>query len=353
MFIKHGDNIMNEQLPLPEFFDENKTDRVWRVDYRMLSEKAPEWSERYNIEPASEDESKTALLLIDNQNTFCLPDFELFAAGRSGRGAVDDSKRLCKFIYGNLHRITKIYASMDTHRAVQIFHPVFLVDNDGHHPAPFTPISFDDIDSGKWKINPAIRDQLPFKSETELERYLKHYVEQLSENSKYDYMIWPYHAMLGGIGHALVSSIEEALFFHNMVRQSQTHFELKGSRTMTENYSIISPEVLTDHRGKEIASKNRIFIDIILNYDRVIIAGQAKSHCIAWTIDDILREIQNRGPGLAGKIYLLEDCTSPVVIEGGADFTDAADEAFARFADAGMHRVKSTDDIDNWPGFGG
>jgi len=343
---------MSEILPLPKFFDEQKTDQVWRVDYQKLADLAPNWAKDYSIKPASEDKTKTALLLIDNQNTFCLPEFELFAAGRSGRGAVKDSTRLCKFIYCNLQRITKIVASMDTHRAAQIFHPVFLIDENGNYPGPFTPITPEDIDNGKWDINPAIIDQLPFDNASEAKKYLKHYVHQLSDNSKYDYMIWPYHAMLGGIGHALVSSIEEALFFHNMVRQSQTHFELKGARALTENYSIVSPEVTTDHAGKEIASKNNAFIDIILNYDRIIIAGQAKSHCVAWTIDDILEELEKRDAKLAGKIYLLEDCTSPVVIEGNADFTDAANEAFARFAKAGMHRVKSTDDIDTWPGFG-
>jgi nicotinamidase-related amidase len=46
----------------------------------------------------------------------------------------------------------------------------------------------------------------------------------------------------------------------------------------------------------------------------VIIAGQAKSHCVAWTIDDLLTEIQSQDPSLAQKVYLLEDCSSPVVV---------------------------------------
>jgi nicotinamidase-related amidase len=50
-------------------------------------------------------------------------------------------------------------------------------------------------------------------------------------------------------------------------------------------------------------------------------------------------------PALAQKVYLLEDCSSPVVVPGVVDFTDAADAAFQRFADAGMHLVKSTDAI--------
>jgi nicotinamidase-related amidase len=53
---------------------------------------------------------------------------------------------------------------------------------------------------------------------------------------------------------------------------------------------------------------------------------------------------------LVEKVYLLEDCTSPVVVPGVIDYTDQANEAFQRFADAGMHLVRSTDPIGSWPG---
>ena len=162
-------------------------------------------------------------------------------------------------------------------------------------------------------------------------------------------MIWPYHAMLGGIGHALVSSLDEACFFHNLARASQTGFEIKGGNPLTENYSVLHPEVLDDAAGRPIAQKNTRFIKKLLDFDVVIIAGQAKSHCVAWTIDDLLTEIQARDEALAKKVYLLEDCTSAVVVPGVVDFTDDADKAFQRFADAGMHVVRSTEPIENWP----
>ena len=78
-----------------------------------------------------------------------------------------------------------------------------------------------------------------------------------------------------------------------------------------------------------------------------MIAGQAKSHCVAWTIDDLLEGTRD-DRRLAEKIYLLEDCSSPVVVPGVVDYTDEADAAFARFAAAGMHVVRSTDAIDSW-----
>jgi nicotinamidase-related amidase len=178
---------------------------------------------------------------------------------------------------------------------------------------------------------------------------LRHYAQTLKDGGKYDLTIWPYHAILGGIGHALVSAVEEAIFFHGIARYSQPDFQVKGGNPFTENYSVLSPEVLVDADGKEIAQKNFKFIKKLLNFDAVIIGGEAKSHCVAWTIDDMLHEISSTERELAEKVYLLEDCSSPVVIPGVVDYTEEANAAFQRFADAGMHIVRSTDPISSWP----
>ena len=69
---------------------------------------------------------------------------------------------------------------------------------------------------------------------------------------------------------------------------------------------------------------------------------------MAWTIDDLLADVA-AGGRLAERTYLLEDCSSPVVVPGVVDYTDEADAAFRRFAAAGMHVVRSTDPIDTWP----
>jgi len=84
------------------------------------------------------------------------------------------------------------------------------------------------------------------------------------------------------------------------------------------------------------------------SFDAVVVAGQAKSHCVAWTIDDLLEHEDLRR--LAECTYLLEDCTSPIVVPGVVDYTEQADAAFERFEAAGMHVVRSTDPIERWPG---
>ncbi|MEM8780392.1 MAG: isochorismatase [Cyanobacteria bacterium P01_G01_bin.49] len=338
-------------LPIPSFFDPRNIDQVWRVPYQIRATEAQWWAKDHKIKLSREDQTKIILLIIDAQNTFCLPDFELFVAGQSGNGAVEDNIRLCEFIYRNLGIITTIAPTMDTHTAMQIFHPIFWINDQGEHPQPSaTTIHLDDVINEVWQVNPKIADNLDNLNPVKLKNYALHYIKQLTEDGKLPLTIWPYHSMLGGIGHALVSSVEEALFFHNITRDSQTQFELKGSNPLTENYSVLRPEVLEDGKGNTIAQKNHQFLQKLLSFEVIIIAGQAKSHCVAWTIDDLLREIQSKDPNLAKKVYLLEDCTSPVVVPNVVDFTTQAEGAFQRFAEAGMHRVKSTDPIETWEG---
>jgi nicotinamidase-related amidase len=280
------------------------------------------------------------------QNTFCIPDFELFVGGKTGNGAVEDNQRLCEFIYRHLGVITTIIPTLDTHTAMQIFHPIFWVNAQGEHPTPAaTNITPTDIEQGIWQVNPAVAHSLTNGDYELLIKQALHYVKQLSQNGKYPLIVWPYHSMLGGIGHALVSSVEEAIFFHSIARQSQAQFELKGENPFTENYSILRPEVLIGWDNQPIGKKNTNLIQQLLKYDAVIIAGQAKSHCVAWTIEDLLTEIKQVDSTLTKKIYLLEDCTSPVVVPGVVDYTEQANTIFTRFADAGMHIIKSTEEL--------
>ncbi len=338
------------KLPIPQFFNSSRVGEVWRVPYQDRAQQAQDWAKRHGIMPAAKDKTRICLMAIDVQNTFCIPDFELFVGGSSGMGAVEDNVRLCEFIYHNLSVITEIAPTMDTHTSMQIFHPMFWVNDAGEHPAPMTMISLADVQQGVWKVNPGIAYSIARGNYMALQSFILHYVKRLSDEGKYPLTIWPYHAMLGGIGHALVSAVEEACFFHAIARHSQTNFEIKGGNPLTENYSVLRPEVLDDASGRPIAQKNTRFIQKLLEFDAVIIAGQAKSHCVAWTIDDLLTEIQAQDPKLAQKVYLLSDCTSPVVVPGVVDFTDQANAAFQRFADAGMHVVKSTEAIESWAG---
>jgi nicotinamidase-related amidase len=332
------------ELPVPAHFDAGRTGEVWRVPYEERAREAAAWAEEHHLRPAAEDEFRLCLLAVDVQNTFCIPEFELFVGGRSGTGAVDDSRRLCEFVYRNLGTITQVFPSLDTHHAMQVFHAIWLVDEHGNHPDPYTLVSAADVESGRWRANRAVAVAVG-KDPDDLDRHLAHYTRLLAEGGKYDLTIWPYHAMLGGIGHALVSAVEEAIFFHSVARHSQPEFQVKGNEPLTEHYSMLGPEVTEGPDGETLGRLNTALIEKLLGFDAVVVAGQAKSHCIAWTIDDLLDK-----PGLAERTYLVEDCTSPVVVPGVVDYTDEADAAFERYAAAGMHVVRSTEPVGTWPG---
>lgn len=283
------------------------------MDYEQRAADAAAWAERHAIRPAADDAFRTCLLAVDCQNTFCTPGFELFVPG-----APDDSRRLCELVYRELGGLTEIVATLDTHRAFQIFHAAFLVGRDGGHPPPYTPVSVADVEAGVWRA-----------ADPALQEHLERYVRELAAGGKYELTVWPYHAMLGGVGHALVSAVEEGFFFHATARETQTRFELKGNDPLTEHYSALGPEV-----GGE---PNLALVAHLLTFDAVYVVGQAKSHCLAWTVEDLLR----LAPDLAPRLYLLEDCTSPVVA-GALDFTEQADAAFARFAAAGAQVTSSS-----------
>jgi nicotinamidase-related amidase len=328
---------MERVLRLPDHFVPNRVSEVWRVPYEQRAREAAEWAAEHDLQAAARDETRVCLLAVDVQNTFCTPGFELFVGGRSGTGAVDDNRRLCAFVYGNLGRITQIVPTLDTHQAMQIFHAAFLVDAAGAHPDPYTLVSAADVEAGRWRVSPEACEALGIEPDY-AQRHLETYTRALEAGGKLTLTIWPYHAMLGGIGHALVSAVEETIFFHSIARASQADFQIKGRDPLTEHYSALGPEV-----GGET---NRALVERLATFDAIVVAGQAKSHCVAWTVEELLGE----APELASRLYLLEDCSSAVVVPGVVDYTEDADRGYARFAEAGAHVVRSTEPIDSWPG---
>ena len=331
---------MSGELPLPPHWDPERVAEVRRVDYEPRFRDASAWARSHRVGPAANDERRLCLLAVDVQNTFCTPGFELFVAGRSGTGALDDSRRLCAFLYRNLGAISEVVVTLDTHQAFQIFHAPFLIDSRGLHPDPYTLVTVEDVSTGRWRVDPNAAETLGLTAEDAGDHLLS-YVRALAAGGKYDLTVWPFHAMLGGVGHALVSAVEEAVFFHSIARRVQTRFEIKGRHALTEHYSILGPEVVQGHDGRQLGERNRALVEHLLGFDAVIVAGQAKSHCVAWTVADLLADAPEIGP----RLHLLEDCSSAVVVPGVVDYTDDAEAAFAGFAEQGAHVARSTDPL--------
>jgi nicotinamidase-related amidase len=344
------------QQTLPSFYDPANAARWDYVpDQAKLFAAAADWRKRYDIQPSAGDRFTLHLLLIDAQKDFCFPEGTLYVAGRSGKGAIEDSRRIAEFVYRNLAVLTSITTTMDTHFAYQIFFPSFWEDKSGKPLAAFREIAADEVARGEVRPSPMTAKWLCGGNYSWLLKQTQHYCAELEKAGKYKLYLWPPHCLLGSDGHALAGLVHEARLFQSFVRGAQSWVEVKGGNPLTENYSVLRPEVLSRHDGAPLAQRNSLFLKALLSYDAVLIAGQAASHCVKSSIDDLLGEILSQDPALAAKVYILTDCMSSVTVPDGkggflADFTTQAEDAFQRFADAGMHLVKSTDPVDSWPG---
>ena len=319
-------------LPLPAFYEPDKVDRVWIERAGLVAESASAYRKEHGVRPSESDRVRIAAFGIDCQIGFATPGASLFVPG-----AVEDTRRTIEWLYRNLDRITDLTFSLDTHCAFQIFHPAFWVDGEGKNPPPFTTITASDVKEGRWKAVSRAAES-------------REYVERLERSGRYVLTVWPYHTLLGGVSHALVPALMEAALFHALVRSAPTRFETKGEEAMTENYSVLSPEV-RELGGKRIGEFNASLFDHLMRFDRVYLFGQAKSHCVLSTLRDLHDRIRATDPNLMGKIWILEDATSPVPappidpLPPALDFPRVAEAAFAELRAAGMHVVKTTDPI--------
>jgi nicotinamidase-related amidase len=347
---------MNE-LPLPDFYDlAGARSFDYAPDQQRLFELAERWRTTHAIAPSIDDRRKLHLLLIDVQKDFCFPEGTLYVGGRSGTGAVEDNDRLARFIYRNLDRITDVTCTLDTHFPYQIFFPWFWRDADDRPLRAHREISADEIRAGAVRPNPVVADWLAGGDRDWLRRQVEFYCDELERAGKYRLYLWPPHCLLGSAGHALAGVIHEARLFHAWVRGSRASIEIKGSHPLTENYSALAPEVRVTFDGRELGRLQERFVATLREADAVIVAGQAASHCVKSTIEDLL---ERTSPAQRARVYVLEDCMSAVAVpdpgrEGAFlfDFTEQAEEALRGFADAGAHVVRSTDPLHAWPGLG-
>ncbi len=344
------------ELPLPSFYDaKHAAEWGYSPDQQALFVEAAAHRRQHALRPAGSDGRSVHLLLIDVQKDFCFPQGSLYVAGRSGTGAMDDNRRIAEFIYRNLGLLTHVTTTLDTHFAYQIFSPSFWVDRDDQPLTPFREITAEQIERGEVRPNPMVARWLCDGNYTWLLRQVTYYCRELERAGKYRLYLWPPHCLLGSDGHALAGAVHAARLFHAYARGAQSLVEVKGGNPLTENYSVLRPEVLLRHDGHPLAQRNTLFLKTLLTADAVLIAGQASSHCVKSTIDDLLDEILAKDPQLARKVYVLSDCMSAVTVPDGkggllADFTPQAEAAQRRFQDAGMHVVRSTDPIASWPG---
>ncbi len=274
-------------------------------------------AEKESVSPAVYDDKKILLLGIDVQNDF-MEGIGSLAVPNSRK----DVECITKFIYNNIHHITQIMCSLDTHSLTQIFHPCWWQDENGNNPAPYTIITYNDVVKGKWT-------PVYGKPSRSLE-YLKH----LELDGKKQLCIWPYHCLAGTTGANLECEFAKMMYFHSAVRMSKPVLIQKGFDAYSEMYGIIKAEYDPNN------FLNQPVLNAIEKFDEVYIVGEAASHCLMESGRQILEHFAGR-PDITQRITILEDCTSPI-----PGYESATHDAFESFkATYGIKVMKSTDVI--------
>lgn len=272
------------------------------------------------------------LLLIDPQNDFCdLPEDRLSGGNRPAlpvAGAHADMLRTAAFIEAAGPALQSIVVTLDTHPRVAIERTTFWVDEAGAPVAPFTSITAQQVRQGLYRpVAPELVD--PGLSGLDLRSWVIERLEQLEAAGRYTLMAWPVHCVAGTWGAAIHEDVDRALLKWERSSGQVVRKAPKGEYPLAEHYGVFEAEVPLQSVAStcfntELAAK--------LDGPVLYVAGEALSHCVAASVEQLLRYRQGRGDGLV----LLTDCMSPV-----AGFEDAARAFLERSRAAGAQLMTS------------
>ncbi|WP_080237621.1 cysteine hydrolase family protein [Spirosoma rigui] len=229
-----------------------------------------------------------AFLIIDTQFDFCHPDGALFVPG-----AEQDVERMASLIRNHAGRIDHIVVTLDTHHRLDIAHPLFWTNVRGEHPAPFTRITLEDVVSERW-IPRFAADQV------------RTYIRNLESDGQFQHFIWPPHCLIGSRGAALHDTLFEALNYWTQQRDRDYVAVQKGLYPLTEHFGIFRAQV-PDPAVPDTQLNTTLIADLD-RFDTIYLMGEAKSHCVA----NSLKQLLDYAPALVSKLVLVTDCTSDV-----------------------------------------
>ena len=235
---------------------------------------------------------KVHLLVIDPQNDF----MDISDAALPVPGANEDMARLASFVDRVGMKLQKVHVTMDSHHLVDIAHPAFWRDTNGVSPEPMTIISVESITDGIWTPR-----------RPELREYAIGYAKQLEVDGRYQVMVWPPHCLIGSWGHNVQSDLAIALDKWSVQRVRNVDFVTKGTNVLTEHYGALLAEVpITNDPSTQL---NGRFLAMLQEADVIAVAGEASSHCVKATIEQVA---DNIGDEHIKKFHLLTDAMSPV-----------------------------------------
>jgi nicotinamidase-related amidase len=233
------------------------------------------------------ERTKNALLIIDAQEDFCNPAGSLYVPG-----AEKDMERLSQFIKNNIQEIDFIGLTVDSHQILDISHPKFWKNKQGDSPSPFTIITLEDVKDKSW---------VPLSNSTEALFYLR----ELKRYGEFTHCIWPEHCIKGTWGANITQPIIDGIQKWHKETGLLYQIVSKGYYPLVEHFGAFRACVSISK--VEETQWNYDFIKTLEKYDNVYLAGEAQSHCVAFTLKQAMQF-----PKLAKKLVILEDCMSDV-----------------------------------------
>ncbi|MCS7074829.1 MAG: nicotinamidase, partial [Bacteroidia bacterium] len=157
---------------------------------------------------------------------------------------------------------------------------------------PFTQISSSDILQGTWK-------PVYYKE------HCLYYLQELEKQGEFPHTIWPEHCIAGSFGNTLDPQI-----YTSLIEWSRTgkwyETVIKGTCPLTEHFGIFMAQLPLEQYPE--TQPNFSLLSKLAEYDTIFLAGEAKSHCVATSLKQMLTLM----PTIAPKIVVLTDCMSNV-----------------------------------------
>lgn len=279
---------------------------------------------------------KQILMIIDPQEDFCEPSNGVGGA-LAVQGGRDALRRVAKLIdrYGS--KLDDIVVTLDCHNPLHIAHPVWFVDEQGQHLAPFTTVVEDkgemlygSLDAGGFHAKGKARCK-----RVGFTKWTIDYLRALAAGGRYPHMVWPVHCLIGTPGGCMIPEIAAATRAWEEREFGVASKVSKGSNIKTEHFGALRSEVVDPEDPS--TQVNSYFLSLLSDPDTTIYGcGLALSHCLANTARDVANEFD--ADSFCKRFVLLRDGTENVA---GLEFL--GDAFVADFRARGMQVINTTD----------
>ena len=152
------------------------------------------------------------------------------------------------------------------------------------------------------------------------------YTSRLEHKGRFQLTIWPVHCVEGTPGHEVVPNLAEAVAYWESKAGKCRTVVKKGQSCLTEMYSALQAEVPIDTDSSTCFNED--LLSMLRSQRKVVIVGQALSHCVNFSTRDI---VDKWAPLPTSNLVVITDGSSPV-----SGYQYQADQFISDMRDRGL-----------------